>query len=116
MELSRRHALAGAVAVAASPLLSATPVKAAAPEIDKQAPSFYRYKVGDIQVTVVSDGAATFPFPDGWVLNANKEQINAALEKAFRPKDKVTIPFGPLILHTGGKVLVVDTGSGAAAH
>lgn len=116
MELSRRHALAGAVAAAASPLLSTTPVKAAAPEIDKQAPSFYRYKVGDIQVTVVSDGAATFPFPDGWVLNANKEQINAALEKAFRPKDKVTIPFGPLILHTGGKVVVVDTGSGAAAH
>jgi hypothetical protein len=49
MEISRRDALAGAAAVAAAPLLAATAGRAAAPVAEKQAPSFYRYKVGDIQ-------------------------------------------------------------------
>ncbi|HVR67412.1 MAG TPA: MBL fold metallo-hydrolase, partial [Verrucomicrobiae bacterium] len=53
MELTRRYALAGAAALAASPLLSNAPARAAAPAADKQAPSFYRYKVGDAQVTAV---------------------------------------------------------------
>jgi len=48
MELTRRHALAGAAALAATPLLLPTiSAKAAAPAADKQAPSFYRYKIGD---------------------------------------------------------------------
>ena len=53
MELTRRHALAGAAALAASPLLPSVLANAAAPMADKQAPSFYRYKVGDAQVTDV---------------------------------------------------------------
>ena len=60
MELTRRHALAGAAALAAAPLLPNAPAKAAAPVADKQAPSFYRYKVGDAQVTAISDGVNNF--------------------------------------------------------
>ena len=79
MQLTRRHALAGAAALAATPLLPSMPVRAAAPVADKQAPSFYRYKVGDIQVTVVSDGKTTFPLEDSFVSNAKKAEVNAAL-------------------------------------
>ena len=62
MELTRRHALAGAAGLAAAPLLPNTPCqRRCAPLADKQAPSFYRYKVGDIQVTAISDGVNTFP-------------------------------------------------------
>lgn len=116
MDLSRRHALAGAAALAAAPLLS-TPrsAQAAVPLADKQAPSFYRYKVGDAQVTAISDGASTFPLPDTFVLNAKKDDVNAALDKAFLPTDKMTIHFTPLAINTGGKLVVVDTGSGPAA-
>jgi glyoxylase-like metal-dependent hydrolase (beta-lactamase superfamily II) len=115
MEISRRDALTGAAAVAAAPLLASTPARAAAPVADKQAPSFYRYKVGDIQVTVISDGASTFPLADSFVMNAKKDEVNAALDKAFQPKDKVTIHFAPLVLNTGGKLVVIDTGNGPAA-
>jgi len=114
MELSRRHALAGAAAFAAAPLLPSTEVKAAAPVADKQAPSFYRYKVGDIQVTVVSDGANTFPLADTLVANAKKDEVNAALDKAFQPRDKVTFHFAPLVINAGGKLVVLDTGNGPA--
>jgi glyoxylase-like metal-dependent hydrolase (beta-lactamase superfamily II) len=112
MELSRRHALAGAAALAASPRLTA---RAAAPVAEKQAPSFYRYKVGDAQVTAISDGVNNFALPDTFVLNAKKDEVNAALEKAFMPKDKMSIQFAPLAINTGGKLVVVDTGNGAAA-
>ena len=73
MKLTRRHALAGAAAITAAPLFSSLQAKAAAPLADKQAPSFYRYKVGDIQVTVVSDGRNTFKLEDSFITNAKKE-------------------------------------------
>lgn len=116
MELSRRQALVGAAVTAAVPLLKPELSFAQAAAPARQAPSFYRYKVGDILVTVVSDGAATFPLPDKFVSNAGRDEVNAALEKSFRPKDQITIPFGPLVLNTGGKTVVVDTGSGEAAY
>jgi len=115
MELTRRHALAGAAALSATPLLPSMPVRAAAPVADKQAPSFYRYKVGDIQVTVVSDGRNTFPLEDSFVSNAKKEEVNATLEKAFLPRDVVTFYFAPLVINTGGKLVVIDTGNGPVA-
>src|ERR1700686_1797452 len=113
MELTRRHALTGAAAIAVTPLLPSMAARASAPVADKQAPSFYRYKVGDIQVTVVSDGRNTFPLEDSLITNAKKEEVNAALEKAFLPKDIFTIYFAPLVINTGGKLVVIDTGNGA---
>jgi glyoxylase-like metal-dependent hydrolase (beta-lactamase superfamily II) len=115
MDLSRRHALAGAAALAASPLFAAAPARAATPLADKQAPSFYRYKIGDAQVNAISDGASTFALPDTLVLNAKKDEVNAALEKAFMLKDKMTIHFAPLVINTGGKLVVIDTGNGPGA-
>jgi glyoxylase-like metal-dependent hydrolase (beta-lactamase superfamily II) len=116
MELTRRHALAGAAAIAATPLLPAISAKAAAPAADRQAPSFYRYKVGDIQVTVVSDGKNVFPLTDSFITNAKKDEVNAALQKAFLPPDTFTIYFAPLVINTGGKLVVLDTGNGAVAN
>ena len=115
MEITRRHALAGAAAIAAAPLLPNIPAQAAAPLADKQAPSFYRYKVGDIQVTVVSDGKNVFKLEDSFILNAKKDEVNAALEKAFLPRDVFTIHFAPLVINSGGKLIVLDTGNGPTA-
>src|SRR5258708_34225063 len=90
--------------------------RAAAPVADKQAPSFYRYTVGYIQVTVVSDGRNTFALEDSFITNAKKEEVNAALEKAFLPRDIFTIYFAPLVINTGGKLVVIDTGTGPVAN
>jgi glyoxylase-like metal-dependent hydrolase (beta-lactamase superfamily II) len=115
MTFTRRTALGGAAALAATPLLPTTQAQAAAPLADKQAPSFYRYKVGDAQVNVISDGASTFPLPDAFVSNVKKDVVGAALEKSFLAKDKVTISFAPLVINSGGKLIVLDTGNGPAA-
>jgi len=42
---------------------------AAAPIAGKQAPSVYRYRISTMEVTVVSDGATTFPLSDTFVIN-----------------------------------------------
>ncbi|HEV3373722.1 MAG TPA: twin-arginine translocation signal domain-containing protein, partial [Xanthobacteraceae bacterium] len=55
--LSRRHLLVGASATAAAGLVgSAFPGAAKAPLLKTQAPAFYRFNVGGIEATVVSDG------------------------------------------------------------
>jgi len=115
MELTRRNLLAGAAGIAAAPLLPSIAANAAAPLADKQAPSFYRYKVGDIQVNAIFDGSTTFDLNDSFVLNAKKDEVNAALDKAFLPKDKMTLLFTPLAINIGGKTVVIDTGMGGAS-
>jgi len=77
---------------------------------------FHRYNVGAIEVTVVRDGQRTFPLPGKFVVNAAKDEVNAALEAASMPRDEMTIHFNPLALRIDGKHVVIDTGYGAAAH
>ena len=55
------------------------------------------------------------PIPDRFVLNASKEEVSAALAAAHRDKDKLTIPYSPIVLNTGAKLVVIDTGQGEAA-
>ena len=115
MKLTRRHLLAGAAGIATAPLLPSISAQAAAPMAEKQAPSFYRYKVGDVQVNAIFDGSLTFDLNDGFVLNAKKDEVNAALDKAFLPQDKMTLLFTPLAINIGGKTVVIDTGMGGAS-
>jgi hypothetical protein len=51
-----------------------------------------------------SDGVNNFVLPETFVLNVKKDEVNAALEKAFMPKDKMSIQFAPLVINTGGKL------------
>jgi hypothetical protein len=115
MNLSRRDTLLGTAALAAAPLIASTQVRAAAPVADKQAPSYYRYKVGDAVVTVVSDGKNVFPLTDAFITNAKKDDVAAELAKAFMPPGMMAIYFAPLVIQTGGKTVVIDTGNGATA-
>jgi hypothetical protein len=86
-ELTRRSLLAGtAVAGAALSLEGFTLARAAAPAATAQAPGFYRQKVGDYEITALSDGARTFPMPDTFVVNKKKEEALAAAEGAYMPK------------------------------
>ncbi len=115
MQPTRRRALAGGAAIAAAALLPGGSARAAAPLAARQAPSYYRYNVGDIQVAVVSDGRNTFTLEDSLIANAKKDEVSAALEKAFLPRDIFTIQFAPLVINTGGKLVVIDTGNGPLA-
>jgi hypothetical protein len=76
MQTTRRNLLMGTAAAAAlattSQLSAISPSRAAAPAAGKQAPGFYRYKVGDYELTQIVDGSVTVQSLDGFVTNANK--------------------------------------------
>ena len=77
-------------------------------------PGWYRYKVGDFEVTAVTDGARTVPLDNNFVRNALKDDVNAALAAGFMEKDKVTFAITPIVVNTGVKLVVIDTGLGPA--
>src|SRR5262249_27407341 len=112
----RRPGRAGGAAAAATatPRSIVAPAHAAAPPAGKQAPGFYRYKVGSYEITVVTDGARSFPLPDTFVTNVKKDEVNVALEAAHLPRDTMTLVFNPIIVNTGSKLVAIDTGYGAA--
>jgi glyoxylase-like metal-dependent hydrolase (beta-lactamase superfamily II) len=116
-ELTRRAALAGGMAAAAlAPSRAVSPARAAAPLAGKQAPGWYRYKVGDIEVTVVTDGVNRFKLPDDLVTNAKKDEVNAALLAAHMEADVFVGPYNPIVVNTGQKLVVIDTGTGEASY
>ena len=82
-QLNRRNVLAGAAAASAATAFSPLAAHAAAPLAGNQAPGWYRYKVGSIEVTVVTDGSNTFKFSDGHLTNKTRDDLNGALEAAF---------------------------------
>jgi hypothetical protein len=116
-QLTRRNLLAGAAAVSTATALTPTansPASAAAPQATTQAPGWYRYKVGSYEITAVTDGRSTFKLPDTFVINAKKDQVNEALLAAHMEKDMMTIPYTPIVINTGAKLIVMDTGTGEA--
>src|SRR5687768_4857014 len=71
--LTRRTMLGGAATASAAAMMGEftwmTSARAEAPQIGKQAPNFYRYKVGDFEVSVVSDGVIKLKLPPTFVAN-----------------------------------------------
>jgi glyoxylase-like metal-dependent hydrolase (beta-lactamase superfamily II) len=116
-DLTRRSLLTGAAAFGATAVSfpAGRVAQAAAPAVGKQAAGFYRYKVGDFEITQLADGARTMPMPDGFVKNVGREQALAAAEAAYMPKGQVTVPYNPMVVNTGSKLVLIDTGNGPGA-
>ena len=113
--LTRRHLLTGAVAATAattSRRWPQHPAHAAAPLTGKQAPSYYRSKLGDFEITIVNDGARAVPLPPTFVRNVPIEQVLAVAEAAYMPKGSIVAPFNPIVVNTGAKLVLIDTGYG----
>ncbi len=114
-ELSRRHVLAGAAAASAATVLTpfaTSRASAAAPLAGKQNPGWYRYRVGSIEMTVVTDGRNNNPLPDTYAANAKKDEINAVLEANRYPKDRAVQSYTPVVVNTGTKLVAIDEDHG----
>jgi glyoxylase-like metal-dependent hydrolase (beta-lactamase superfamily II) len=90
---------------------AAFPAYAAAPAAKAQGPGVYRYKLGDIQLTALYDGIWYVPIDGKFVRNASGADVNAALADAFLPPSMLPISFTALLVNTGGKLVLIDTGT-----
>jgi glyoxylase-like metal-dependent hydrolase (beta-lactamase superfamily II) len=73
----------------------------------------HRYKIGDITVTVLSDGFR-IASPEGYIRNAGKDELAATLAAAGLPTDHMRNTYAPIVLETGGNRVLIDTGNGEA--
>ncbi len=112
--MNRRTLLAAAPMAAASGAGTAVAQGSAAPERPAgQAPGFYRYKVGDIEVTAIHDGFAPRAL-EGFIRNADLADVKRAMAEAFLPEAALPITFTTLVLRTGGRTVLIDAGNGDA--
>jgi glyoxylase-like metal-dependent hydrolase (beta-lactamase superfamily II) len=74
----------------------------------------YRYKVGDIGVTVLSDGFRILPSLDGYILNAPQDELLATLAAAGLPTDHLKSFYNPILVEAAGRRVLIETGIGGA--
>jgi glyoxylase-like metal-dependent hydrolase (beta-lactamase superfamily II) len=77
------------------------------------APRFHRSRLGHFELTVVSDGARPIPLPPRFVLNVPNEEVLKVAEAAGMPKGEVVGPFNPMVVDTGRRRILIDSGYGS---
>ena len=107
-DFTRRGLIAGASVAAAGAL----PAQSAAPLANAQASSVYRYKVGAFEVTALYDGVWYRPIDEKFVRHADYADVRRAMSDAFMPEEKLATPFTTVLVNTGSKLILLDTGTG----
>ena len=114
-------ALAAGLAACAEPAPPPATVDAPPPPMEAAADTtadnadVHRFNIGTLQATVLRDGDIRFP-NDGKTLGvgAPKAELDALLSKAGEPTDTVHLSVQALLVRSGDRVLLFDTGAGNA--
>src|SRR5262245_54743328 len=109
VEFDRRKFLAGS-ALAPAALLTKQTV-AGAPASGKQGPGVYRFKIGAFELTALYDGTWFRKIDEKFVRNASRTAVDKALTDAFLRPGIVPTSFTPLLVNTGTKLILIDTGT-----
>jgi glyoxylase-like metal-dependent hydrolase (beta-lactamase superfamily II) len=116
--LSRRSIFRGAAGLAAAatamPLLTPASAQADARQADAEplnGDGFYRFKIGDLQATVISDGYGQIPVGPILAMNASEAELAPVLKANFM-QPVIQITNNPLVADTGRQRILVDTGFG----
>ncbi|WNG18320.1 MBL fold metallo-hydrolase [Cystobacter fuscus] len=83
---------------------------AAAPQVGTQAPAFYRMKLGDFEITALSDGTV-LQATDKVLTNIRPELIAPLLAASYLTAP-VEQSINAFLINTGSKLFLVDTGAG----
>jgi glyoxylase-like metal-dependent hydrolase (beta-lactamase superfamily II) len=85
---------------------------ASAPQIKKSQPGYYRFMVGNTEVTVLLDG--TFPLKPAEILKGVKPaEVTKMLSNAHEGSAVITSD-NAFLINTGTKLVLIDTGMGGA--
>ncbi len=112
--LDRRSLLAG---IGAAGLIGATGLPggalAKAPQLGGTIPGWYRFRIGEIEATIISDGllnlgSATAQFPD-----APADDVTAIMRAEFLPVEPMMLEQNCMILNINERVVLLDSGMGA---
>ncbi|MET0401912.1 MAG: MBL fold metallo-hydrolase [Cystobacter sp.] len=92
---------------------SATPASAGPGVAQRRAqpPGVYRYRVGDFQVTALSDGSVPQEL-HSLLTGTSAEEVDALLHRAFL-SNPVEASITAFLVDTGSRLILVDTGAGS---
>jgi glyoxylase-like metal-dependent hydrolase (beta-lactamase superfamily II) len=114
LTINRRRIMLSAVAGASGTLLGA-----GVPALAQPAPAarignagHYRFQIGEIAATVISDGNIGGP-PTVYASDAPEVELEAVLRNAFLPTDFMTLNLNTLLLEIGGRRVLLEAGAGA---
>lgn len=114
INLSRRSVVTSAAVAAAFGLTKPLAVFQSAYAETPLEPTtgFYKYKIGDIEVTAIYDGIWRKPHDPAFIKDVTIDQTKAALAKAGLTTEFVPIPLTVIVLKIGDRQIMVDAGSG----
>src|ERR1700752_2975499 len=114
LNVSRRSLLALGAGLGASTLLGGGSALAKAPKLGTEPSYFYRFNLGDAEVTVVSDGPLPLGPPKGTFVGVPDDDVKKMLSDNFLSPDNVVLEQNSPIVNTGDKLILFDTGMGTA--
>jgi glyoxylase-like metal-dependent hydrolase (beta-lactamase superfamily II) len=107
LPLTRRSFVAASLGAG---IATALPRQAAAvPPV--QGPGAYTFKLGDYRIVALYDGTWDVPVGDGFIRNATAAAVDRALAAAFLPPRILPVSFTALLVDTGTKLILIDTGT-----
>ena len=121
--ISRRTAMKSAFAAGAAlaaplaiPQIMSRPAQAKAPMQDGSVAEFFRFKLGDFEITTLRDGIRPGDGPHP-TFGSNQEAatVHALLRENGLPETKFANGFTPTLVNTGNELILFDTGLGAGA-
>jgi glyoxylase-like metal-dependent hydrolase (beta-lactamase superfamily II) len=78
--------------------------------VKTSAPGYYRFMLGDFEVTALSDGTADLPM-DSLLKGMTPAAVRQTLAKSFL-KTPLESSFNAYLINTGPKLVLIDTGAG----
>jgi glyoxylase-like metal-dependent hydrolase (beta-lactamase superfamily II) len=89
----------------------AVPAFAAAPMAHTPAPGYFRFMLGDFEVTAINDGTVDLPF-NTLLTNMSPAAVDRDLAKSYL-KSPLETSVNAFLINTGSKLVLVDTGAGS---
>jgi glyoxylase-like metal-dependent hydrolase (beta-lactamase superfamily II) len=109
-KINRRNFVCGGIATGAA--LFPLQYRVATAFAGQQASGFYRYKIGNFELTAIDDGIWNRPIDDKFVRNAFFPDVQSVMSDASMPTHILPTPFTALVVNTGKRFVLIDTGSG----
>lgn len=110
--LNRRQIVLSAAAGATGLVLGHVgSAQAQAPQTAKGNLGHYRFRVGEIEATVLSDGIIGGP-PRIYASDAPEQELQDVLRRAFLSPEHMTLNLNTLLIEVGGRRILLEAGAG----
>jgi glyoxylase-like metal-dependent hydrolase (beta-lactamase superfamily II) len=113
LDVSRRSLLALGAGLGTSAMMGNMAL-AKAPKVGTQSQYFYRFNVGDAEVTVVSDGQLNLGDPKGTFTGVPDDEMRKMLTDNFLSPSDVVLEQNSPVVNLGDKLVLFDTGMGTS--